>query len=340
MKPISKKTQKFILLILLTGSMFGFFWMAWSRVASEPLVRSRLMMGTVIEITAYHRGAEAAITAAFARMQQIEESIGRDESSDLNRLAAHAGGRPLKVSDDTWQILSLSAEYWRKTEGAFDVTVNPLLELWGFGYDGEGNYPEPKAIQAALPRVGSDKLLLFPDKRQIRLEKPGMSLTVGGIAKGYAVEEAARVLQRNGVKNAMINAGSSIKVIGEGPGDRGWRIGVENPREAGKLIGIIVLHSGEAMGTSADNRRFFIKDRHRYSHIIDPRTGWPAPEKMALVTVVTRNAATADMITKALFLNDLCWSMEFLKEEKIRALLVDTSGKVHLTPGFQLLRSS
>jgi len=214
------------------------------------------------------------------------------------------------------------------------------VELWGFGYDGEGNFPEPATIKAALPKVGSDKLLLFPDKRQIRLAKPGMSLTVGGIAKGYAVEEGARVLKRNGVTNAMINAGSSIKVIGDGPGSRGWRIGVENPRAAGKLVGVIVLHSGEAMGTSADNRRFFIKDSHRYAHIIDPRTGWPASEKMTLVTVVTNNAATADIVTKALFLNDLGWSLEFLKQENIRAVLVDSQGKVHRTPGFQLLRQT
>ncbi|WP_041585164.1 FAD:protein FMN transferase [Syntrophus aciditrophicus] len=337
---MTKTTQKMIFGIILTGSMLGFFWMAWSRIANEPLVRSRLMMGTIIEITAYDRGAEAAITAAFARMQQIEAAIGRQEFSDLNRLAAQAGGRPLKVGDDTWQILSLAAEYWQKTDGAFDVTVNPLLELWGFGYDGEGNFPEPAAIQAALPKVGGNKLLLFPEKREIQLVKPGMSLTVGGIAKGYAVEEAAKVLKRNGIKNAMINGGSSIKVIGDGPGGRGWRIGVENPREAGRLVGVIVLHSGDAMGTSADNKRFFIRDSHRYSHIIDPRTGWPAPEKMTLVTVVTRNAATADILTKALFLNDLNWSMRFLEQENLKAVLIDTQGKIHTTPGFQLLRQS
>lgn len=335
-----KTSHKTLLTLLLAGSLLGFFWMAWSRIANEPLVRSRLLMGTVIEITAYDRGAEAAITAAFTRMQQIEAAIGRDELSDLNRLAAQAGGPPLKVGNDTWQILSLAAEYWRKTDGAFDVTVNPLLELWGFGYDGEGNLPEPAAIKAALPKVGSDKLLLFPEKRQIRLAKPGMSLTVGGIAKGYAVEEAAQVLKRNGITNAMINAGSSIKVIGDGPGGRGWRIGVENPRAAGKLVGVIVLRSGEAMGTSADNRRFFIKDSHRYSHIIDPRTGWPAPEKMALVTVVTDNAAKADILTKALFLNDLGWSMAFLKQENLKAVLIDGRGEMHTTPGFQLLRKS
>ena len=145
---------------------------------------------------------------------------------------------------------------------------------------------------------------------------------------------------KNGITNAMINAGSSIKVIGDGPGGRGWRIGVENPRSAGKLVGVIVLRSGEAMGTSADNRRFFIKDSHRYSHIIDPRTGWPAKGTMALVTVITDNAATADIVTKALFLNNIDWSMAFLKQENLKAILIDSQGKLHKTPGFQLLRPS
>ncbi|OPY10561.1 MAG: Thiamine biosynthesis lipoprotein ApbE precursor [Syntrophus sp. PtaB.Bin001] len=335
-----KTFQKIILVVLLAGSLLGFFWMAQSRIVNEPLTRSRLMMGTIIEITVFDKNAESAITAAFTRIQQIEDVIGRNELSDMNRLAAQAGGPPLKVGPDTWQILSLAAEYWRKTDGAFDVTVNPLVELWGFGYDGEGNFPAPAAIKAALPKVGSDKLQLFSNTQQVRLAKPGMSLSMGGIAKGYAVEEAAKVLQAKGVKNAMINASSSIKVIGDGPGGRGWRVGVENPRQAGKLIGVIVLHSGEAMGTSADNKRFFIRDSHRYSHIIDPRTGQPAPETIALATVVTDNAATADIITKALFLNDLAWSMKFLKEENLRAVMVDATGKVHMTPGLRLLRQS
>jgi thiamine biosynthesis lipoprotein len=333
-----KNVQRIILLVLLSLSLLGFLGLAISRMASEPLVRSRLMMGTIIEITVYDQKAESAITAAFERIRQIETTVGQDEFSDLSRLASQAGGRPVKVSNDTWQILCLAAKYWQKTDGAFDITVNPLVELWGFGYDGQGNLPSPAAIKAALPRVGSDKLQLFPEKKEVRLAKPGMSLTVGGIAKGYAVEEAAKLLKAKGVKNAMINAGSSIKVIGDGPSGRGWRIGVENPRKTGRIIGTIILRSGEAIGTSADNKRFIIKDSQRYSHIIDPRNGWPAREKMALVTVVTENAATADIITKALFLNDPDWSMKYLAKENLRAVLINTRGKVLTTPGFQLLR--
>lgn len=330
--------RKTILFVLLAGSLFGFLWLAWTRITNEPLVRSQLIMGTVIEITVYGKDSEAAITAAFVRMQEIESAIGRDEFSDLNRLAAQAGGPPIKVSNDTWQMLSLAAEYWQKTDGAFDVTVNPLVELWGFGYDGQGRFPEAAAIKTALPKVGSDKLLLFPETKRIRLAKSGMSLTVGGIAKGYAVEEAAIVLKANGVRNAMINAGSSIRVIGDGPGGRGWRIGVEDPRRVGRILGLILLRSGEAIGTSADNHRFFIKDERRYTHIIDPRTGRPGAGKMALVTVITRDAATADILTKALFLNNLDWSLTFLKKQKLKAVFIETSGEIHTTPGFQLLR--
>jgi thiamine biosynthesis lipoprotein len=331
-----KILQKIILFLLLVGSLLGFLWLAWTRIANEPVVRSRLIMGTVIEITVYGKKNEPAITAAFARMQQIEAVIGLDDFSDLNRLVAQAGGPPLKVSDDTWRILSLAVEYWRKTDGAFDVTVNPLVELWGFGYDGQGNLPEMTAIKAALPKVGSDKLLLFPETKQVKLAKPGMSLTVGGIAKGYAVEEAAKVLRTSGVTNAMINAGSSIKVIGNGPGGRGWRIGVEDPRRVGRILGLILLRSEEAIGTSADNHRFFIKDERRYSHIIDPRTGRPGAGKMALVTVITHDAATADILTKALFLNDLQWSLTFLKKQHLKAVFIEPDGTTHTTPGFEL----
>jgi len=121
----------------------------------------------------------------------------------------------------------------------------------------------------------------------------------------------------------MINAGSSIKVIGNGPGGRGWRIGVEDPRRVGRILGLIVLYSGEAVVRRPIIIGFFIKDEHRYSHIIDPRTGWPSAGKMALVTVITKDAATADIITKALFLNDLDWSLAFLKKQDLRAVFIE-----------------
>lgn len=331
-------SQKLLFSAIAIGALVIFGRLALNRVQAEPVSRTQYIMGTLIEITVYGKKVEPAIEAAFDRMRDIERQVGPDEASDISRLNLQAGdGMAIPVRLDTWNILQLAAKYWRSTAGAFDVTVGPLVDLWGFGYGGEGSFPAPSQITQTLPKVGGNKLLLNPRLGTARLAKAGMAITVGGIAKGYAVEGAMKVLQARGVKNAMINGGSSsIMVIGPGIPGRGWRVGIEDPRHSGKMLGVIRLQSGDAIGTSADDQRFFIKDGKRYSHIIDPRTGYPTDKKIALVSVITRNATVADILTKALFLNKPEWSLRFLRKQKLEALLVSTDGTVRTTPGFRL----
>jgi thiamine biosynthesis lipoprotein len=330
-------TKNLLFIILTAGAITLFGWLAFSRIDADPVSRTQYIMGTLIEITAYGVNVEPAIEAAFSRMREIERAVGRDENSDISLLNTQAGGKGIKVGPDTWRLLTDASEYWKITDKAFDVTVGPLVDLWGFGYEGEGRFPIPAQIQEALPRVGSDKLALDPGSGTARLEKNGMTITVGGIAKGYAVEEAIKVLKKYGVDNAMVNGGSSsIKVIGPGAPNRGWRVGIGDPRQEGKLLGVIKLQDGEAIGTSADDKRYFIKDGRRYSHIIDPRTGYPANQKIALVTIITRDATVADILTKALFLNDPDWSMQFLQAQKLQAVIVSVDGKIRFTPGLVL----
>lgn len=270
----------------------------------KPFAKTRRIMGSFVKITVYGRDAESIIEAAFERMHEIERQIGRDKTSDISRLNAAPGGPAIRVGNDTWRMMVLAKEYCQITEGAFDVTAGPLVDLWGFGYDGTGRFPETREIDETMRNVGNDGLILDPETQSIRLEKPGMSISVGGIAKGYAVEEAACVLKNQGVKKAIVNGGgSSIKVIGSGPPGRKWRVGIEDPHTRGGLIGTIVLKSGQALGTSADSRRFFVKNGEHYSHLIDPRTGYPGVHSISQVAVISANAAESDMLTKALFLN-------------------------------------
>jgi thiamine biosynthesis lipoprotein len=328
--------QKAFLIIIVFGTIAVFGILAYSRVETAPISRTQYIMGTLIEIVASGKNVEPAIEAAFDRMREIERQVGRDETSDISILNSMAGTK-IHVASDTWNILTTAKRYWQITDGAFDITAGALVDAWGFGYDGEGRFPSADEIKAALPKTGSDKLLLYSKRKEAQLRETRMAITVGGIAKGYAVEEAVKVLQAAGVRNAMVNGGSSsIKVIGPGLAGRGWRIGIEDPRHDGKALGVLILKSGEALGTSSDNKRFFIKDRRRYSHIIDPRTGYPAAKEIASVTVITKDATTADILTKALFLNDLEWSIKFLKQQKLKAVLVRADGAIYTTPGLKL----
>ncbi|HEX3045660.1 MAG TPA: FAD:protein FMN transferase [Bacillota bacterium] len=330
--------QKLFLIIIVLGATVVFGVLAYTRVKTTPISRTQYIMGTLIEIVAAGKNAERAIEAAFDRMREIERQVGRDDTSDISILNSEAGTK-IPVATDTWNILTTAKRYWQITDGAFDITAGALVDAWGFGYDGVGRFPSSGEIKAALPKTGSDKLLLFPGKKEAQLGEVGMAITVGGIAKGYAVEEAMKVLKAAGIQNAMINGGSSsIKVMGAGLAGRGWRVGIEDPRHDGKTLGVIVLKPGEALGTSADNKRFFIKDGRRYSHIIDPRTGYPAAKDIASVTVITHDATIADVLTKALFLNDLEWSKRFLKQQNLKAVLVKADGAIYTTPGLQLER--
>lgn len=336
-----KRVKKGFGIIILMGVATLFGLRAIYRADMEPVSRTQYIMGTLVEITAYGKNTEPAIEAAFDRMRAIERQVGRDERSDISRINARAGISGVKVGGDTWKMMQTAVDYWKITAGAFDVSVGPLVDLWGFGYDGEGRLPGAAAITAVMPKIGSGKMIFNPTERSVELPKAGMAITVGGIAKGYAVEEAARILRARGVKNAIVNGGnSSIKVIGAGPPGRGWRIGIDDPRRPGKILGVIVLRSGESLGTSADNIRFIIKNGRRYSHIIDPRTGRPTARGIALVTVITENATQADILTKALFLNDIHWSLRFLKKRHIRALFVDARDRIRTTPGLKIEKAN
>ena len=319
---------------LITAAVAAFVGVALLRAKREPITRSGYVMGALVEITTYDRGAESAVEAAFDRMAEIERQVGRDESSDLSRINAVSTSEGVPVGSDTWEILSTARKYWELTDKVFDVTVGPLVNLWGFGYDGQGRMPSRAEIDAALPKVGSDKIIFIPDGRRIGLAKSGMAISVGGIAKGYAVQEAAKILTRRGVRNALVNGGtSSIKVLGNGISGKEWRVGIEDPRETSRIVGVVRLKSGQALGTSADDRRFFIKGDKRYSHIIDPRTGFPADKGIASVTVITDDATRADILTKALFLHDVQWDLAFAARNGIGAVIIEDNGKIWTTPG-------
>ena len=328
--------------ILIAGvaavSGLAFLFLAANRASKEPEIRSGYVMGTMIEITSYDRGVGPALDAAMERMFQIERQVGRNEDSDLSRINSGASPEGLRVGEDTWNILTAAKRYWELSEKTFDVTVGPLVELWGFGYDGEGRMPSGAEIDAAMRKTGSDRIDFFPEDRRVRLRGTGMALTLGGIAKGYAVEEAAKVLVAKGVKNALINGGtSSIKALGHGPSGKAWRVGIEDPRDSSRMTGIIPLPPGRSLATSADTRRFFIDSGKRYSHIIDPRTGWPAATGIASVTVVTRDATEADALTKAIFLHDPQWGLRFAASNGIDVVIVGDDGKVWTSPGIDLL---
>ena len=221
-----------------------------------------------------------------------------DPESEISRLNAAAGGPAVAVSPPTRRVLEMSRDCAEKSEGRFDVTVAPLVELWGFHGGELTSPPDGRAISNALELVGYRGLRLSDNGA--RLELAGMRVDLGGIAKGFAVDRCFEELRRMGARNVMVNLGGNLRCGGCARPGKPWRIGVRDPFDRTRIAGRLHLTGGMAVATSGDYERFVELDGERYAHIIDPCTGRPV-RGTAAVTVVSTNAARADAMSTALF---------------------------------------
>ncbi len=321
--------------IAVAGLIIG-VWAVFFRPATVS--RSEMAMGTFVEITATGVRPAPAVQAAFAEIRRIERLTRSDGPSDVARINAAAGIKPVAVSGDTIVILQLVARYWLWLPETFDPTVGPVVEAWGFGYGSTPKLPSPQAVAKALPLVGFGKVDIDPARRTVFLQRPGMRLDLGGIAKGYAVDRACEVLQRHGIRSALINAGrSSIRVLGRKNGGGDWRIGIGHPRRNGELLGVLNLAGDRALGTSADDQNYFESGGRRYSHLLDPATGYPAWDQI-LVTVTAPTAAEADLLSTALFVLDRTRIESALQHlPEVDLIIYDAAGhlSIHGEPEFK-----
>ncbi|NIR00561.1 MAG: FAD:protein FMN transferase [Gemmatimonadales bacterium] len=280
-------------------------------------------MGTTVEVFLYastrDRAAEL-FEAAFQEIERVEEALSTYRStSEISRINTTAAHRPVVTDPEVFSLIVRALEYGRRTGGAFDITVGPLVKAWGF-FRGDGHYPSADALSEARARVGWQHVALDKAQRTIRFLTPGLELDMGGIGKGFALDRAARVLRRHGVDSALLGAGqSSYVAIGAPPDARGWPITVPSPHHPARALSSIQLRD-QALSTSGSDRQYFELDGRRYSHIIDPRTGMPVTG-MVQVTVIAPTATDSDALSTALFV---------LGRERAAALIEGMEGKAAL----------
>jgi thiamine biosynthesis lipoprotein len=239
------------------------------------------------------------VNAAFSLIRQIESDLSHYLSdSDISRINREADVRAVKVSQSTFEILKKAKYFSQLTGGAFDVTVLPLLELWGFGKNKKPRVPFPEEIETALNSVGMQFVVLDEAEKSVRLLKPNMWIDLSGIAKGFAVDKAAGFLKSSGISGGLINAGGDIYCWQEAPLPD-WKLGIQHPRKKRKLIAIMNLKEG-AIATSGDYENYFFVEGRRYSHIIDPRTGLPKENDLVSSTVLASDCTSADALSTAL----------------------------------------
>jgi len=249
-------------------------------------------MGTFVEVTSFDKKAASIV---FAEVKRIENLLSKYNSeSEVSRL--NNIGK-LTVSPETFYIIKKSKEFWQASNGAFDITVAPLVELWGFR-DKKYYVPQEEEIKNTLNLVGSDKIILHDSDNMIEFETLGTKIDLGAIAKGYAVDCAVNKLKKAGIKSCLINAGGQIYCLGDKFGQP-WKVAIQDPQKDG-FIDYLELKN-QAVATSGDYEQYFIKENKRYAHIFNPKTGYPAESDVISVTVIAPDGLTADALATAIF---------------------------------------
>jgi len=267
------------------------------------------VMGCTFGVAAYGPGREVLagqVEAAFEEARRIDAWLSNYRAdSDLSRLNRSAAQSPTAVSDELFNLLAQAAGYSGASEGAFDMTVGPLVRTWGF-YEGSGRLAGDDEVDQALEKTGYRFVELDPVHKTVRFTRPGVELDPGGIGKGYAVDRMVEVLRLAGVKAALVNAcHSSIYGLGAPPDDpSGWMLEIENA--VGGVAETLVLKD-ESLSTSGSQEKFFEAGGVTYSHIIDPRSGRPAAG-VAAISVVAPTALDSEVWSTAIFVNGLDWS--------------------------------
>jgi thiamine biosynthesis lipoprotein len=277
-------------------------------------------MGSTYSIVLYDEDRdrmETAAEAAFDEARRLDGLLSNYKPgsawSQVNQFAAE---RPVEVPQDLFDLLSACVNYSRKSDGAFDITVGPLMKVWGF-YKGSGHLPARGEVKKALASVGYKNILLDPKARTVRFSKKGVEMDPGGIGKGYAVDRMVEVLKEQKIKIALVSAsGSSIYAMGAPPGEPGWKISIRDPKDESKTVQDIVLKD-ESLSTSGNYEKFFEADGKIYAHIMDPRTGFPAGGMLS-VSIITPRTIDSEAWCKPFFINGRAWASKH-KPEGTRA---------------------
>lgn len=242
--------------------------------------------------------AKKAMSAAFARVAELDKRLSDyDPESELSRLGAGSPStEPLAVSEDLWEVLSVSQRLSEQSGGAFDITVGPLTKLWRRARR-QKELPAREQIAKALESVGFKHLELDASRHTAQLKRPAMRLDAGGIAKGYAADEALEKLRELGITRALVRASGDISAGDPPPGEKGWKIGLA-PLEPDQPPERFILLKNGAVSTSGDSRQHLVVDGKRYSHLIDPRTGYGISGRSS-VSVIAPRGIDADSIASA-----------------------------------------
>lgn len=308
--------------IIFLSAIFFIAFLIREKFSIYEAEKSGILMDTFINIHFWGKDSEKAKETCWRKLEELDRKLNRfNHESEIYKINKNTGNW-VEVSEEMENILRKAQYFANISEGLFDPTIGPLMELWGF-YNGNLHIPGEKELKEALKKVNWKDLEIL--KGKVRLKKVGMSLDLGGIAKGYAVQKLLEICKNLNLERVYLDIGGTIGVYGKPLKGDYWVIGIRHPRKEGKIIGKIKIKKG-VVATSGDYERFFIKNGKRYPHIINPKTGFPSSEIMS-VTVICEDGTTADALSTLFF---VLGEKEFWKNKfkDIGVVMIDKNGKI------------
>lgn len=298
--------------------------------------RTEFVLGTVCTVNLFERGTEAAYTEIFMRLRDLETilSANRDDTNvaEINR---NSGVQPIAATSETLEVLREGLRFAEISGGLLDPTVGPLVKAWNIGTE-QAAIPTPQAIAEACRLVDYRNAVINDDKKTVYLTEPGMKLDLGAIAKGYAADEVAKIIEKKGINRAIIDLGGNILALGSKSPGKPWKIGIRNPEndEGGSVLAVLAENS--AIVTSGVYERFFMEGGKHYHHLLNPLTGYPEDNALLSVSIVTAKAIDADALSTTVFLLGLDQGMKLIEAmDGVEAIFIDKTKSVHVSSGLR-----
>ncbi len=295
---------------------------------TRTCTRELFAMDTVMSFTAYGRNAEAAVEAAVEEVKRLDALLSTGSaSSEVSMLNREGTGT---VSEDTAVLFRRGMDIYGQTGGLFDLTVYPLMRLWGFPTK-EYHVPSEAELQEVLSLVDASRI--FAEGNEIRLGA-GQQVDLGGIAKGYTSGRIMEIYEEYGISSGMVSLGGNVQVLGEKPDGMLWRIGIKDPSGEQELAAVVSVENC-AVVTSGGYERYFEEDGNTYIHILDPRTGYPASGDLASVTVVSADGTLADALSTSLYIMGVEDAVSYwrMHGEDFEMVLITDGGVIYATEG-------
>lgn len=324
------------LIIILLIMCLSVFSIACNTGVSKPVESEDFALGTIIDQKVYGANAQKASDEVSAKIKEMDALWTiNSPGGDINKLNNNAGQGYVALNPETISILKEARKISDLSGGAaFDITVAPLVKVWGIGTDNP-QVPTDDVVKKLLSLVNYKDVQLDEATNSASLEKKGQMVDLGGIAKGYIGDLAIEIYKKNGITSAFANLGGNVVALGSKPDGSPWKIGIQNPRgQNSEIIGVVEV-TDKAVVTSGDYQRYFLKDGKRYCHIFDPHSGYPIDSGLMSVTIIAASATDADGLAKAIVLG-LDKGMELVKSYgNADAIFITSDKKIYVTPGLQ-----